>query len=173
MAIVIVLLFLLLILGAIFTAYASLIGAPFLPTPKHIIKEILKEANLKSGEKLYDLGSGTGQVLVIAEKFFGANTVGFELSPIFYLISKLNLFFNNTRSSQVFLKNFYNQNISDADVVFAYLIPRSMNKLELKFIRELKKGTRIISYAFAIKNWEPKKILKKERMPPVFIYEIS
>lgn len=173
MTIIAVLLFLLIILSTVLTAYASWIGAPFLPTPRHIIKEILKEVDLKSGEKFYDLGSGTGRILIIAEKFFGANAIGFELSPIFYVISRLNLIFNNTKSSKIFLKNFYNQNISDADVIFAYLIPRSMNKLELKFKSELKKGTRIISYAFAIKNWEPQKILKKEGLPSVFIYEIS
>jgi len=163
---------LLIILSAVLTAYASWIGAPFLPTPKTRIKSALKMAGLKKGDKIYDLGSATGRILIIAEKHFGANAVGLELSPFLYIFSKINLLINNTKNSKVLFKNFYCQNLFDADMVFVFLMPHTLSKLKPKFKRELHKGTKVISYAFQIKGWQPKKVLKEKGSPAVFIYEI-
>ncbi len=160
------------IFSAVLTAYSALIGAPFLPTPTYLIRRAFEEAGLKKGDKIYDLGSGTGKALIIAEKYFDAVPVGFELSPILYMLSKINILLKRTKKSKIVFGNFYNQDISDADVVFTFLIPRSMKKLKLKFEKELHYGTKVISYVSEIEGWEPKKILKKEGMPAVFIYEM-
>lgn len=160
------------ILVAILTCYSAIIGAPFLPTPAHLIKKIFEEAGLKKGDKVYDLGSGTGKTLVIAEKYFGAIPVGFELSPAVYIISKINLFLRGSKKSSVIFGDFYNQNISDADMVFIFLMPRSIEKLKSKFEKELRKGAKVASYAFEINGWNPKKIIQEEKSQAMFIYEI-
>ncbi len=84
------------------TVWAAFTGAPFLPTQKRVIRKALKLARLKPGEKLYDLGSGTGKVLIIAEKEFGAEAKGIEYSRPLFLFSKLNLFLHRTKRAKVY-----------------------------------------------------------------------
>jgi len=62
-----------------------------------LIKKVFEESGLKKGDKIYDLGSDTGKALIIAEKYFDAAPVGFELSPVFYIISKINIFFKGLK----------------------------------------------------------------------------
>ncbi len=173
MELLLLLILIIVALSIVLTAYAGWIGAPFVPTPKHTIENILKEAGLSEGEIFYDFGSGTGRILIVADKEFGAKSIGYELSPFFYLISRMNIFLSGSKNSKVFFKNFYNQNFNDANIIFVFLTPYAVNKLKSKFENELKKGARVISYAFEVKGWTPLKIIRKENIPPVFIYKIS
>ena len=50
-------------------------GAPWVPTSRAVVLEMLRLAGLKSGEILYDLGSGDGRVLILAARRFGASEV--------------------------------------------------------------------------------------------------
>ena len=125
---------------------------------------------VEKGKIFYDLGSGTGRELIVASKEFKLNSMGFELSPILFLISKLNLFLNQTKS-RVLMKNFYKADLSGADIIFCFLTSKTMKKLSPKFKKELKNGTKIISYCFKIPNWEPVKIINTDNPGKVFIYE--
>ncbi len=169
--------FLLLILFCLLAYYspstlkAAIIGAPFVPTPKPIIRKALKLADLKPDEKLYDLGSGSGRTLIIASKEFKAKSVGFEYSIPLFCFTKLNLFFHQAKNSVVYRKNFLKADISEADVVFLYLMPKAFKKLENKFNKELKKGTRIVSFTFPLQFWEPKEVISSsEKEPELKIY---
>lgn len=144
---------------ATMTIYSGFIGAPYFKTPKKAIREILKISGVKPGDKIYDLGAGDGAILIIAEKEFGAFGIGFELSPFVYSAAQLNLFLNGVKKSKIYCRNFYHQNISDADIVFCFLSIHAMEKLKDKFETELKPGTKIISYTFAIHGWLPKQTI--------------
>lgn len=148
-----------LIVISIPTFYAGFIGAPLVFTPKGAIRKALRKAGARKGEKFYDLGCGTGRTLIISDKEFGLKTVGFELSPIIYFIAKINIFLNSAKNSEIRMQNAYNQNLSDADIVFCFLSVDPMEKLKSKFLRELKSGARIISYSFKIKGWEPEETI--------------
>jgi SAM-dependent methyltransferase len=153
------------------TFYSFSIGAPYFKTPKKAIKEALKLADLKPNQKLYDLGAGDGKALIIAEKEFGVKAVGFELAPIIYAMARLNLFFHGIKKARLYCKNFYKQNLSDADIVFCFLSIPAMARLEPKFKKELRPGAKIISYSFSIHGWTPKKVI--EGYPgKVFLYEV-
>ncbi len=71
------------------------------------------------------------------------------------------------------MKNFFNANINEADIVFCFLIPKTMEKLKDKFIKELKPETKIISFAFQIKGWVPYAVIQGGRKPPVYFYKIK
>src|SRR4051812_8677959 len=77
-------------------------AAPFFPTPAKAIREALRAARLERGQLFYDLGAGTGKALLIAEREFGANAKGFEISVLFYLIGKINLFFHHSKTKMIF-----------------------------------------------------------------------
>ena len=53
--------------------------APYYPTPETIVEKMLKLGGLKAGEKMYDLGSGDGRIVIEAAQKFHAEAVGVEL----------------------------------------------------------------------------------------------
>lgn len=154
------------------TAYASVIGAPIVLTKKSLIAEVIKNSNFKNGETFYELGAGTGKIMAaVAQK--GIKTVGFELSPIFYLITLLNLKLRGAENYELYRKNFFKEDLSGADVLFCFLTPRAMERLKSKFLKELKPGTRIISYVFEIKEWNPYAVFRESGKAPLYFYQIK
>lgn len=144
-------------------------------TSRKVIKRILREAGLKSGEFFYDLGCGDGKVLLAASKNYGCKAVGYELNLPVFLLAKFKVFIlGKSKDIKIYFKNFLNQDLSGADVIFCYLSPRLMKKLEEKFKKESpKKGIRIISFAFSIKDWQPKKVIKIDpKTPRIYVYEV-
>lgn len=145
--------------------------APFVPTGKRDLKEILDAAQIQSGEVVYDLGSGDGRVVRAAARR-GAHAVGYEKSYVLVFLSRLITYFSDTRSRAIFKRtNYLNESFSSADVIFCYLMPKAMENLQEKFEIELKPGARIISRAFKVPGWIPVRRLKfTRRSPPVYIY---
>lgn len=143
----------------IITIYSAAIGAPFLKTPKKAARQAFGAAGLKKGDKIFDLGAGDGKILIIAEKEFGAQGTGFELSPIFWLAAKINLFLNGCKNSKINCRNFYKYNLGEADAIFCFLSAHAMEKLKSKFETELKPGTKIISYSFHLPGWQAQSII--------------
>jgi methylase of polypeptide subunit release factors len=56
-------------------------GAPFVPTPSRVLIRMVELADIKAGEKVYDLGCGDGRVVIEANKKYQARAVGIEISP--------------------------------------------------------------------------------------------
>jgi len=165
--------FVLLIISILFGAslYSAIIGAPFLVTPKKAIKEIFEAAQIKQGSRFYDLGAGNARALILAEKEYGAYAVGFELAPLVWIFGRLNMYIRNTKNVRLYCKNFYKQNLSDADVIFCFLSIHAMARLEPKFKKELRPGAKIISYSFSLRGWTPKKVI--EGYPgKLYLYEV-
>ena len=44
--------------------------APYYPTPEVIVEKMLRFGEVKPGEKVYDLGSGDGRIVIMAAKKF-------------------------------------------------------------------------------------------------------
>lgn len=150
--------------------YSFFIGAPILFSPKKAITEALVDCRAKPGENFYDLGSGTGRTMLVAAKKFSLNVYGFELSPPIAFISKCNFWLNGIERSKVYVQNFYNKDLSNADIIFCFLSAKAMLKLKTKFEKELKPGARVISYAFHIPDWEPEKITHNGNPGKTFLY---
>jgi precorrin-6B methylase 2 len=157
------------------TALVSLIlRVPYVPTKKRVMQKILKEANIKKGDNFYDLGCGDGRMLIEAEKLNKINGHGYEIAPLIYIIAIIKKFINKSRV-KIHFKNFFNENLKDADVIFCYLMPKELNKLAKKIKKECKKDTRIISNTFKIKGLKPQRIIKKNektKTPTLYFYKI-
>jgi ribosomal protein L11 methylase PrmA len=148
--ILLVILFLLLLLSMVWPPDSP--WAPWWRTSHKTARAICQLAKIKKGEVVYDLGSGDGTALITAAKEFAAFGVGIEIDPIRYWISKIRIQRNGlSKKIKVVRKNFFKQNIKDADVIFVYLVPKALNKLLPKFKKELKKGTRIVSFVYEMK----------------------
>jgi len=154
------------------TIMALVNGAPFVPTPIEAAEKMLEIANIKPGEKIYDIGCGDGRMVYLAAKKYGADATGFELSPLVYFLARVRHFLWRSKAKIKFA-NFKNKNLSDADVIVCYLLPDTLARLQSKLDRELKKGARVVSYAFPIGDWQP--IRKEERkaeqhIAPIWVY---
>lgn len=155
------------------TCYAMIVGAPFVPTDMEQVERMLKTANLKPGMKVYDLGSGDGRLVHKAAKQYGAKAVGYEFSPLVWTWAKLIAPFWRS-SAQIKFANFWKQDLSDADVIFCYLLTHSMNRMKTDLLPQLKPGALIVSHAFRIEGLKPwKKLprLTEKKLGPVWIYK--
>lgn len=155
------------------TIKALINGAPFVPTPKLAVKKMIKEANIKDGDKIYDIGCGDGRVLNEASKEKKINAIGFELSPLVFLLAIIKKIYWRSKAKIIF-GDFKTKNFNNADIIFCYLLPETLAKLEPKLSRELKKGAKVISYAFPIHTWNEKKKIEKDpknNIGPIWVYE--
>ena len=133
--------------------------APFVPSPLPVIQHMLKLADLKAGEVLFDLGAGDGRTVIIAAKSFGARAVGVELRED--LAKKaLSTIHDHGLADRITIVNgdMFSVNLTSADVVFLYLTTSANEKIRPKLETELKKGVRIVSHDYEIVGWKAVKV---------------
>ncbi len=137
----------------------NLFIAPFVPSPVSVVQRMLRLAELKPGEVLFDLGAGDGRTVIMAAKSFGARGVGVELRED--LAKKaMSTIFDNGLADRVTIVNsdMFGVNLTSADVVFLYLTTSANDKIRPKMEQELKKGSRIVSHDYEIQGWKPTKV---------------
>ncbi|WP_114782789.1 class I SAM-dependent methyltransferase [Botryobacter ruber] len=152
---------LLLFLGATAVADAQMyskpkLDVPYVPTSRAVVDAMLKLANVTQDDVLYDLGCGDGRIVITAAKKYGATGTGVDIDP--QRIHEAN---ENARTEEVTDKvkfvegNLFEMDLSDATVVTMYLLPSVNLKLRPRLLEQLKPGTRIVSHAFDMGDWEP------------------
>lgn len=146
------------------TAYSVLFGAPYVPTSRERVREMLALAGLRPGETFVDLGSGDGRLVIAAAKA-GARAEGWEVNPYLWLwsrwmISRAGL----GERAKVHLGSYWDDSMGHADVVSLFLITQQMEKMQEKLLRELQPGSRVVSYAFTFPGW------KHETQSPAGVY---
>ena len=134
--------------------------APYYPTPETVVQKMLQLGALKSGEKMFDLGSGDGRIVIMAAQKFHADAVGVELDKdlckqSLAKIQKLGL----EKTAHILNGDLLQQNYSAADLVTVYLLPESIdNKVQPLLDKQLKKGARVVAHDFEFKAWTPEKV---------------
>ena len=133
--------------------------APFYPTPETIVEKMLQLGGLKAGEKMYDLGSGDGRIVIMAAQKFHADAYGVELDKDLVKqstekIRKLGV----EKIAHILRGDLLKQNYGSADLITVYLLPVSNDKVQPLLDRELKKGARVVAHDFEFKNWTPEKV---------------
>jgi len=133
--------------------------APYYPTPETIVDKMLQLGGLKAGEKVYDLGSGDGRIVITAAEKFHAEAVGIELDKDLYKLSvdkirKLHL----EKDAHIVNGDLLKQNYSSADLITVYLLPGFIDKVQPLLDQQLKKGSRVVAHDFEFKNWTPDKV---------------
>jgi predicted RNA methylase len=136
--------------------------APYYPTPETIVEEMLKLVGLKAGEKMFDLGSGDGRIVIAAAKK-GAESVGVEFDEDLYKRSSAKIkALGLEKKARIIHGDMLKQNYSSADVLTVYLLPVSNDKMRPLLEEQLKKGTRIVAHDFEFSGWNPVKIVTIE-----------
>jgi 16S rRNA A1518/A1519 N6-dimethyltransferase RsmA/KsgA/DIM1 with predicted DNA glycosylase/AP lyase activity len=147
-----------LLLGSVLLAQETEKLAPYYPTPETIVRKMLEFGELKAGEKMFDLGSGDGRIVIMAAQKFGADGTGIEFDEDLYLrsserIKKLGL----EKRARIVHGDIMKQDYGSADLITVYLLPPSNDKLRPILERQLKKDARIVSHDFEFADWTPEK----------------
>ena len=142
-------------------------GAPFEPILKRRLNRMIKLANAKKGNKVVDLGSGNGKIIIAFAKK-GIESHGYEINPLLVWISRRRIKKLGLEDKAfIHWKNFMNQNLHEYNVICIFQIWYMMDKLEKKLKKELKKGSKIVSNTWKFPNLKIKKQNKG-----VYLYEV-
>lgn len=146
---IIIIIFLLIILSMVWPPDSP--WSPWWRTSKKVARAACKLAKITKEDVVYELGSGDAMFLITAAKEFGARGVGIEIDILRALFSTLMIrIIRVSKKVKIKRKNFFDEDLSSATVVFVYLVPKALGRLLPKFKRELKKGTRIVSLKYEI-----------------------
>lgn len=138
-------------------------GAPYLPTLSRQVKTAMELAELKPEQRLLELGCGDGKVLVAAAKQ-GIHVTGYELNPVLVIVSWVRTI-RYRRLVTVKWANFWQVRLPETDVIFVFLLPKYMARLDKKIIQESSKPVKLVSFAFTI----PGKVVTTEK-DGVYLY---
>ena len=133
--------------------------APYYPTPEVIVEKMLRLGELKPREKMFDLGSGDGRIVIMAAQKFHAQAVGIELNKDLAKLSsdkirKLKL----EQTAHIVNGDLLKQDYSSADLITLYLFPGFIDKVRPLLDQQLKKGARVVAHDFEFKNWTPERV---------------
>ena len=128
------------------------------PSTPEIVTAMLKLANVKRGDVVYDLGCGDGRIVITAAQKYGTRGVGIDIDP-----QRIKEAQENARKAGVTRRvKFLNQDLFEADikeatVVMLYLLPWVNLRLRPKLWSDLKPGTRVVSHSHDMGDWKPEK----------------
>ena len=130
----------------------------YVPTPNEVVQAMLRIADVKKGDVLYDLGSGDGRIPIAAAKQFGIRATGIDIDPERIWEAEVNAKKEGVEDLVRFKRaDLFTSDFSDATVVTLYLLPDLNVRLRPKLWAELQPGTRIVSHQFAMGDWAPEK----------------
>ena len=124
-------------------------AAPWVPTSMVEVHRMLQLAETGPNDLVYDLGCGDGRIIITATRHYGSRAVGIEIDPLRYVWCQILITILGLRDRvQVIFGDFFKKDLSDADVIICYLLPATNEKLESKFMQELKANARVVSHDF-------------------------
>lgn len=149
--------------GLLFVAFSSVVsvvgGSQFVRTPPVLYPTIHQLSELSPGETFLEAGCGQAHLVAFIGRHATGPVIGIELSPLLFLESKL-----KTRSIpnvEIKWQNMLTTDYQNADVVYCYLLPYTLRRLEQRLLEQLKAGSRIISYAFPFPSLTPIQVIPR------------
>ena len=148
--------------------------APFVQTPLEVAKKMLELSRVKEGDTLYDMGCGDGRLIILAVKEIGAKATGIELREDLVERARTEIKRLNVEDKvKVIQGNFFDVNISDADVITLYLTSSANERLRPKLESELKPGARVVSHDFKVPGWKPSAVYDELLGHTIYTYRIG
>jgi SAM-dependent methyltransferase len=148
-------------------------GVPPLPTSPFVLGPLLVLVERVPRRRVVDLGGGYGTlVLAVAERCPRAEVVGYEISPIPFLISWVRVRLSRLPNVAVRFGDAFAAELDGVDLVLCYLTREPMARLGTKLGRELSAGAELICHTFALPGWEPQETIRAQDLyhTPVYRY---
>lgn len=134
-----------------------------------------------AGDTFVDLGAGDGYLVLEAARR-GANAIGYELSPIMWAIAWIRAKTRGWRKGSerqnprvsIRFANFYKQDISNATIVFAFLMPQNMPRLKAYLAAQsLPRAKYLLSYSFPLPGVAPKSTVTVPERGTIYVYDLN
>jgi len=151
-------------------------GISPMPSSRNATLTMLGEVGTADAGPIIDPGSGWGTVVIAtAKKYPQRQVIGYELSPIPWLISVLRKHLCRTHNLSLYRVDFLKADLSNATTLLCYLFPGGMRALEKKLHQEENKIQLVISNTFALPSHEPAKVIKLNDIytTPIYVYHRS
>ena len=130
----------------------------WVPTPPELVEKMLQMARITPNDFVIDLGSGDGRIAIAAAKKFGARSMGVEYNPDMVALSNREAQRQGVADKVKFVKaDIFETDFSQATVLTLYLLP-SLNLKLRPTILNMKPGTRVVSHAFSMDDWQPDQV---------------
>jgi SAM-dependent methyltransferase len=127
----------------------------WMPTGGELVTLMLKTAKVTPNDLVYDLGAGDGKIAIAAAKEFGARAIGIEYNPDMAAFAQRNVVRAGVSDrAKIINGDIFKEDFSKATVVTMYLLPDLNLKLR-PILLKMKPGTRVVSHAFTMGDWEP------------------
>jgi hypothetical protein len=134
----------------------------WVPTPQALVDRMLQMAKTTSNDYVVDLGSGDGRTVITAAKKYGIRALGIEYNADMVELSKRNAEKEGMADRAQFVNgDIFQTDFSKATVLTLYLLPNLNLKLR-PTILNMKPGTRVVSHAFSMDDWQPDQIANAE-----------
>lgn len=128
----------------------------YVPTREPVVNAMLEMAGVDAKDIVYDLGCGDGRIVITAAQKFGARGVGIDIDPERIAEANENAQKANVTQHVEFIQgDLFESDFSEATVVTLYLLNRLNMRLRPTLLEQLKPGTKIVSHAFDMGDWEP------------------
>ena len=135
---------------------APRLDVPYVPTPQDVVDEMLRIVQPREGDFVMDLGCGDGRMLVTAAREYGVPGFGVDINPVRIEEAVANAKAANVADKVKFeVRNLFETPIKDATILTMYLLPSVNIKLRPRILEEMRPGSRVVSHAFHMGEWEP------------------
>src|ERR1700693_555030 len=149
------------------------VDVPYVPTTEAAVKAMLKLAEVKRTDIVYDLGCGDGRIVIAAAKEYGAHGVGIDINPERIQEAKENAAKAGVENLVRFeVNDLFAADIHSATVVALYLLPDVNLRLLPKLLNDLKPGTRVVSHDFHMGDWKPEKHELVDASSNIYLWRI-
>lgn len=126
------------------------------PTPGNVVAEMMTLAAVRADDVVYDLGCGDGRTVIAAIRAGAARGVCVDIDPARIRESRANAMAAGVADRIRFIEgDLFTTDIADATLVILFLWPDLNLKLRPRLWRELKGGTRVMSYVHSMDDWPP------------------
>lgn len=130
-------------------------AGPYVPTPKLIVDEMLKLADVRAGDFLVDLGSGDGRIVITAAQRFGARGFGVDIDHQLVKLANDNAAKAGVTDRVRFVqRDLFETALGEATVLTLYLMPGIVPQLVPKILAEMKAGARVVSHDYPLVPWK-------------------
>lgn len=134
----------------------------WIPTPEGLIDKMLTAAKVTAQDRLFDLGAGDGIIAITAARKFGAQSTGIEYNPKMADYARCRVREAGVSDKvRIITGDIFQENFSSANVVTLYLLP-DLNLRLRPTILKMRPGTRVVSHAFTMGDWEPDETVSHE-----------
>ena len=134
----------------------------WVPTSDALVKKMLDTAKVTAEDLVFDLGSGDGKIPIAAARDYGAQAVGIEYNPEMAALARRNAARAGVGEKvKIITGDIFKEDFSKATVVTLYLLPELNLRLR-PILLKMKPGTRVVSHAFTMGDWEPDQNIETE-----------